>query len=256
MGVPPANRARTWRLRRFATIDSTNRWLLDQARAGEPEGLVAVADEQTAGRGRRGRTWSAAPGSSLLVSVLVRPSLDAERVHLVTMAAAVALADAIARVAGVTAALKWPNDLVVDDRKLAGILAEAEISSGGDVSAVVVGVGCNVSWDVVPSDLVGLATACNLEAGRPVDRAELLDVYLEQLGSRLDDLASVEHDYPERLATLGRRVRVDLGDRVLVGTATGVDAAGRLLVDPDDSQAGEGGVVAVAAGDVVHLRPA
>ena len=256
MGVPPANRARTWRLRRFGTIDSTNRWLLDEARAGEPEGLVAVADEQTAGRGRRGRTWSAAPGSSLLVSVLVRPSLDAERVHLVTMAAALALADAIARVAGVTAALKWPNDLVVDDRKLAGILAEAEIGAGGDVSAVVVGVGCNVSWEVVPSDLVGIATACNLEAGRPVDRAELLDAYLEQLGSRLDDLASVEHDYPERLATLGQRVSVDLGDRVLVGTATGVDAGGPAARRPRRWSGGEGDVVAVAAGDVVHLRPA
>lgn len=255
MGVPPANRARTWRIRRFATIDSTNRWLLDEARSGAPEGLVAVADEQTAGRGRRGRTWTAAPGSSLLVSVLVRPSLAAERLHLVTMAAGLALSDAIAQVAGVTAALKWPNDLVVDDRKLAGILAEAEIGAGGEVSAVVVGVGCNVSWDAVPSDLVGIATACNLEAGRPVERAEVLDAYLEQLAVRLDDLASVEHDYPGRLATLGRRVRVDLGDRVLEGTATGVDAAGRLLVDPDPGY-NVGEVVAVAAGDVVHLRTA
>jgi BirA family biotin operon repressor/biotin-[acetyl-CoA-carboxylase] ligase len=188
--------------------------------------------------------------------VLVRPSVDAERVHVVTMAAALALADAIARVAGVAAALKWPNDLVVDDRKLAGILAEAEIGAGGEVSAVVVGVGCNVSWDAVPSELFGIATACNLEAGRPVDRAELLDAYLEHLATRLDDLASVEHDYPERLATLGRQVRVDLGTYVLEGTATGVDAAGRLLVAPDDGDGTTGDVVAVAAGDVVHLRPA
>ncbi len=118
-------------VRRFASIDSTNRWVLDEARAGAPEGLVAVADHQAAGRGRRGRTWEAAPGSSLLVSVLLRPgawrpALGPDRVHLLTMAAGLALADAVGLVAGIEAGLKWPNDLVVGDRKLAGLLAEAE----------------------------------------------------------------------------------------------------------------------------------
>ena len=100
--------------------------LLDEARTGAPEGLVAVADHQTAGRGRLDRTWEAPPGSSLLVSVLLRPALDADEAHRVVMAAALALADAVGEVAGFTPDLKWPNDLVVGERKLAGLLAERE----------------------------------------------------------------------------------------------------------------------------------
>ena len=114
-----------WDVRRHADLDSTNRQAADLARAGAPEGVVVVADHQTAGRGRLGRVWDAPPGSSLLMTVLLRPALDAARLHLVTMAVALAAADACAEVAGFVPELKWPNDLVVQDRKLAGILAEA-----------------------------------------------------------------------------------------------------------------------------------
>lgn len=256
MGDEPASRQGRWRVRRLGAIDSTNRWLLDEARAGAPEGLVVVADHQTAGRGRRGRTWSAPPGSSLLVSVLLRPrvevgGVDIGRVHLLTMAAALALRAAIEQVAGVRAGLKWPNDLVVDDRKLAGLLAETELSAGGELGAVVIGVGCNVEWGDFPPELVEGATACNLEAGRPVDRAQILDVFLAELAGRLDDLDAVPDAYRDALATLGRRVRVDLGARRIEGTATDIDASGRLIVTTD-----RGGPEIVAVGDVVHLRDA
>jgi BirA family biotin operon repressor/biotin-[acetyl-CoA-carboxylase] ligase len=232
-------------VRRFDSLDSTNRYLLDEARGGAPAGLVVVADHQTAGRGRRGRTWLAPPGASLLVSVLLRPQLPASRPQLCTMAAGVALAEAVEEVANFAPDLKWPNDLVARDRKLAGILAEAD----GD--ALVVGAGLNVQWDEFPAELAELATACNLEAGRAVDRDEVLAAFLVRLGARLADADGTAAAYRDRLATLGRRVRVEQPDGELVGTARDVGAMGELLVEPD-----RGAAVWVHAGDVVHLRAA
>ena len=120
-----------WRVRHFALIDSTNRYLLDEARAGAESGLVAVADHQTAGRGRFDRRWEAPPGSSLLVSVLLRP-VPVDAGHRAMTATALALADAVEAVAGFAPELKWPNDLVVGDRKLAGLLAESVDDARGD----------------------------------------------------------------------------------------------------------------------------
>jgi BirA family biotin operon repressor/biotin-[acetyl-CoA-carboxylase] ligase len=187
--------------------------------------------------------------------VLVRSpgdeTFDGARAQLVTMAAGLALADAVMVAAGVRASLKWPNDLVVGDRKLAGMLAEAEVAASGRVRAIVIGAGCNVDWPEVPVELSGIATACNLEAGRPVGRDVLLDAFLDGLARRLDGLDTVAGEYRTRLSTLGRRVRVDLGDRVLTGVASDLDASGALVVTPDG-----GSPVSIAAGDVVHLRPA
>ncbi len=232
-------------VRRFDSLDSTNRYLLDEARAGAPAGLVAVADHQTAGRGRRGRTWVAPPGASLLVSVLLRPQLPPGRAQLCTMAAGVALAEAVEHVAHFAPELKWPNDLVVGGRKLAGLLAEAD----GD--ALVVGAGLNVQWDEFPEDIAALATACNVEAGRAVDRDEVLDAFLDRLGARVADLPGTAERYRDRLATLGRRVRVERGDGELLGVARELGPMGELLVETDD-----GITVPVHAGDVVHLRGA
>jgi BirA family transcriptional regulator, biotin operon repressor / biotin---[acetyl-CoA-carboxylase] ligase len=242
-----------YEIRRFASIDSTNRYLLDEARAGAPEGVVAVADHQDAGRGRLGRVWSAPSGSSLLVSVLLRPHVAPERLMLVTMAAGVALAEAVEAVAGIEVKLKWPNDLVVGDRKLAGLLAEADVPAGADrPMAVVVGAGCNVEWDAFPPELEATATACNLEAGRPVGRDDVLAAFLDHLAVRYRALDDVPGAYRARLATLGRRVRVELGaGRVIVGVATGIDDAGRLLVSSDTDE-----THVLTVGDVVHLRAA
>lgn len=259
-----------------ASTGSTNSDALGLARDGEPEGIVLVADHQTAGRGRLGRTWEAPPGASLLVSVLLRP--PAAVADAVTMATGLAMVDAVASVAGVAAGLKWPNDLVVEldggTRKLAGILAEADWPARANVSSgwtpppatervvVVVGVGVNVNWPTeVPEELTGLLAACNHLAGRDVDREDLLVAFLGGLERRYDRLRAdptadrswLRDEWRAASATLGRRVRVDLGTsgrRVdLEGTAVDIDDAGRLVVETL-----EGERRTLAVGDVVHLR--
>ncbi|MFM7616278.1 MAG: biotin--[acetyl-CoA-carboxylase] ligase [Actinomycetes bacterium] len=237
-------------VRHLAEVDSTNRYALDAARAGEASGLVVVADHQTAGRGRLGRTWEAPAGASLLMSVLLRPALRLEAMHLLTMAAGLAVAEAVAEVAGFTPTLKWPNDLLAGDRKLAGMLTEAEVSDGA-VTAVVVGIGVNVQWTDFPPEIAETATACNLVAGRDVPRDALLDAFLARYGERLADLDAVPDDYRSRLGTLGQRVRIELADETFEGEAVGVADDGALEVR---TAAGTSRVV--AAGDVVHLRPA
>jgi BirA family biotin operon repressor/biotin-[acetyl-CoA-carboxylase] ligase len=220
-------------VRWFERTDSTNRYLLECAATGAPEGVVAVADEQTAGRGRLGRTWVAPAGSALLVSVLLRPGLPAARTHLVTLAAGLAAVDAIDALSPVRPGLKWPNDVVVDDRKLAGILAEAD-----GAGAVIVGMGCNVQPGALPAELREIATAVD------VDRVQLLLAWLRAYDARLHALDRVVADAVARSATLGRRVRVELARETFEGTATDLTAEGFLVVD--------GRVVSV--GDVVHLR--
>ncbi|MFM8237190.1 MAG: biotin--[acetyl-CoA-carboxylase] ligase [Actinomycetota bacterium] len=223
-------------VRWFATVDSTNRYLLERAAAGAAEGLVAVADEQTAGRGRLGRSWTAPPGAALLVSVLLRPAVPAERRHLVTLAAACALLDALDALALDPGAVgvKWPNDVVVGDRKLAGVLAEADARG-----AVVVGIGVNVRGDWFPPDLADTATAV------AVDRTELLVAWLRAYDRRLDGLAEVVDAARVRSATLGRRVRVEATGGAFEGEARDLTAEGFLVVDDR----------VVTAADVVHLRP-
>ena len=206
-------------VRWYAEVDSTNRVAAELARAGAADGLVVGADHQTAGRGRRGRTWESRPGSSLLVSVVLRPVPP-----LVTLVAGVAAADACDAVAGASVSLKWPNDVLADEGKVGGILSERV----GD--AVVVGLGLNLAW--APP-----GAAC---LGADVDRDRLLAAYLRGL----DRTGDVLDRYRARCSTLGRRVRVDLPSERVEGTATDIDDEGRLIVDGR----------AITAGDVVHLH--
>jgi len=230
-------------IRWFTCIDSTNRYLLTERDLRE--GTVAVADEQTAGRGRHGRTWSAQPGGALLVSVLLRPRLPADRMHLVTLAAALAATDAVHTLAGIEARVKWPNDVVVGDRKLAGILAE-----GDGAGAVVVGMGLNVRADSFPPELADLATAVDLHGARPVDRRALLAAWLVALDAQLDRIDNVVATAATCSATLGRRVRVELASEHVFGVAERLTPEGFLVLRTDD-----GREQVVTAGDVVHLRP-
>jgi BirA family transcriptional regulator, biotin operon repressor / biotin---[acetyl-CoA-carboxylase] ligase len=236
-------------VRRLASTGSTNSDLLALARDGAPEGVVLVADHQTAGRGRLDRVWEAPAGASLLVSVLLRPDLPLQQAYRVTMATALAASEACEEVAGFRPLLKWPNDLVVDDRKLAGILAES-VLTGGRLDAVVVGMGLNVNWPDDLPDRLGLdATAANLVAGHDVDRGDLLVSFLRRLeewyGNERDLLAA----YRERSATLGREVRVEVAGGWFEGRAVDVSGEGHLVVELPAGERRE-----VAVGDVVHLR--
>ncbi|HEY1445695.1 MAG TPA: biotin--[acetyl-CoA-carboxylase] ligase [Acidimicrobiales bacterium] len=245
--------AGAWEIRRFAEIDSTNTYVLDQARQGAAEGLVAVAEHQSAGRGRLDRRWESPPGANLLASVLLRPDCAADDLHHCSVAVALAAADACAELAGVEPVLKWPNDLLVDGSKLAGVLAEADFE-GTRVRGVVVGIGLNVAWPG-PAEAGG---TCLDDAGRtaqPVDKGVLLDLLLERLGPRrpfLDHEAgrrALLEEVRHRCATLGQRVRVTLPNEELTGAASAIDDAGHLVVET------RSGRRLVSAGDVVHLRP-
>jgi BirA family biotin operon repressor/biotin-[acetyl-CoA-carboxylase] ligase len=226
-------------LRFSPVVDSTNRVVVDLARAGEPEGLVVATDLQTAGRGRLDRTWEAEAGTGLLVSVLLRPvDLPQPRWYLTTAATALAARDACREVAGVTAEIKWPNDLLVDDRKLAGILAE---TAGG---AVVVGMGMNVHSG--PPGAAWLDRA----AGRRTSRTALMVAWLTGLHRLIGDWDAVTGRYRSECATLGRNVVVEqAGGERLLGRAEGIDDQGRLLVRGPD-----GFRKSLSVGDVTHLR--
>jgi BirA family biotin operon repressor/biotin-[acetyl-CoA-carboxylase] ligase len=226
-------------IRWLAETDSTNRLVADLAASGEPEGLVVATDFQVAGRGRLDRRWDARPGDGLLVSVLLRPvGLGRERWHLVTAGAGLAAQDACRRVAEVEVSIKWPNDLLVDGSKLAGILAEA---SG---AAVVVGMGLNVH-----SGPPG-AAVLDQAAGRRVSRAELLEQWLRSYDSMLGDWDRLAALYRAGCATVGQEVSVELSrGETLRGIAEDVDELGRLLVRDADGRRH-----AVAVGDVTHLR--
>lgn len=231
------------------SVGSSNVVLAKLARSGAPHGSVLVAEEQTAGRGRRDRGWSAPQYSSVMVSVLVRPRVDPARWGWIPLLTALAVVDAV-RAVGVPATVKWPNDVLVGERKLAGILCEVVPTALG--GAVVAGWGVNVDQSdaELPS---GTATSLRLECG-PVDRAALLLTVLNSWESwyrrwEADD-DRLFTAYTQYSATIGRRVAVDLPDGSrLRGSAGRIDERGGLVIVVDGREQ------VVAAADVVHLRP-
>ncbi len=239
-----------WDVRWFESLDSTNSYVLEQAAEGASEGMVAVADHQWAGRGRLDRRWESPPGSSLLTSILFRPTFDPAELHLCTTAVALAAAEACRRVAGVGPVIKWPNDLLVGEAKLAGVLAEADFT--GEVCAVVVGIGINVAW---PGPTTVRGTCLDDLCGEPVDRHLLLEALLKALAVRRglldspDGRQELAAELRQRCATLGQPVRVELAAEAISGVASEIDDAGRLIVQTAT------GPRTVSAGDVVHLRP-
>ena len=225
---------------------STNAEVSAAARDGAPEGLVVVAESQTAGRGRRDRSWTTPPRAGLTFSVLLRPTFPSAGWGWLPLLAGVAVATPLTTLTDLDVRLKWPNDVLVGERKLGGILTEV-VGTG-----VVVGIGLNVSLraDELP---VPTATSLAIEGSAVVDR----DPVLRELERRYVELARASGDagasglaaaYREGCATLGRDVRVELpGPREIVGRAVDVDADGRLVLETDR------GRQTVAAGDVVHV---
>jgi BirA family biotin operon repressor/biotin-[acetyl-CoA-carboxylase] ligase len=210
-------------------VASTQSVAFDLAERGAADRTVVLADHQTAGRGRRGRSWSDEPGSSLLVSILLRPRLPLPRLPLLSYAAAVAVAEALEAVAGLRPSLKWPNDVLVRGRKIAGILLESRLSPAAPT--VVVGIGVNLTQRRFPPELEGHATSVALETGRAVERERALTALLGALDvwrSRLetDGFAPLRERWLTLSETIGRRVSVDGRG----GLAVDVDLEGALLL--------------------------
>jgi len=214
---------------------STNTDALEAARAGAPHGSVFFTDEQTAGRGRGDHAWHSASAQGVYVSVLLRPELPAVRLPLLPLAAGLAAAEAIAEASGLTADLRWPNDLLLGERKTGGILAEAQTDSG-IVSYAVVGIGINVHQSRFAPDLATPATSLDLESGRVISRQALLIALLESLEQETLALrgAAEAKTIPQRVGLAstwvrGRRVEVH-GPQACTGITEGLDENGFLLV--------------------------
>ena len=234
---------------------STNADLLARAAAGENiDGAVLVAEHQTAGRGRHGRHWSAPPRSQIALSVgVAADDLPATAWGWLPLATGVAVLDALSEVTGIVAGLKWPNDVLVGDGKLAGILAEVAAPK----PVIVVGLGLNVT--MTPEEAPDPGATSLLMLGSPVtDRKVLLAAVLRQLSPRIANWrvaggadATLAADYRTHSLTLGTRVRASLpGDRAVEGVADAIDGLGRLRIDTGGAQ-----MVTVSAGEITHLRP-
>jgi len=239
----------------FDTLESTNTEALNQARLGAAEGVCIVANEQTAGRGRYGRTWVSGKDAGLYMSVVMRPSFESRYFPLVTLMTGVAVHDAMAEF-GVTSDIKWVNDLHVNGKKISGILAEASETCDG--VAVVVGVGINLRSDSFPPYLAATSTSLAEEAKREVTRDEMihsltrcLDTYYESLSGENGPGEIVEQWRRRSSYFSGKKVRVVLGDQTLIGTTDGIEDNGALRVRGPD-----GTITVVQTGEVEQIRPA
>jgi BirA family biotin operon repressor/biotin-[acetyl-CoA-carboxylase] ligase len=218
----------------FPTIDSTNSYVMGRAREGVPPGLLVIADEQTAGRGRIGRLWRSIPGMQLEFSLLLKPSFPS---YFLVMASAVAVAEAVETAAGIPAGIKWPNDIEVDGKKAGGILIETTSDFG------VLGIGLNVNGTLADDPMLrSSATTLADAAGHSLSREMIFVELLQRFDLRYAALSmggnaayvALHNAWRERLVTLGRRVTVTQGDSSVSGIAEAVDASGSLLLRRDD----------------------
>ena len=238
---------------RHARVTSTNDLARDRLESPDSEGLVIVADEQTAGRGRRGRSWISPPGTNLYASVALHPRIGSADAWQLGIATALAAASACGAVAPV--ALKWPNDVVAaDGRKIGGLLVET-IAEGDRLRGAVLGIGINVNWrrEAMPAEIRDTATSLADLAGGDVDRELLLGRLVDALATEIDAVESGESPLPryrERCATLGAAVRVATADGVVTGRAIDLDPTGALVVE-----GGDGDVRVLATGEVLGVRP-
>ncbi len=230
----------------FGALPST----MDEARRladeGWPEGLVVVAEDQSSGRGRFDRRWVSSPGDSLSFSVLLRPSSD--QLPHVNMAATLAVAKAVSGFIGHTPSIKWPNDVRIGERKVAGILIETD-SGVGRLRYAVVGIGVNVNLDASEyPEIASTATSIGAESGGHVDGTQVLQAVLEHLDDMYAEVKqgrSLTDEWSQHLDTLGRSVEVRWGHRVFGGLAREVDGQGNLVIDRTD-----GTTVTVVGGEV------
>ncbi len=229
-------------------IDSTNLWIKRLAKEGAPEGTLALAEFQSAGRGRLGRSWEVPEGTSVMMSILLRPKFEPQYAPTLTLVMGMAVAKAVKSL-GFDVSIKWPNDVVVSHKKICGILTEMGVRDG-KIDYAVIGVGINVNIREFPEEMVDKATSLYLESGKEFDRSQIPGLVMEAFEEYYEkfaatcDLSGLKEEYESILANYNQPVRV-LAKEPYEGVARGITDGGELLVEKTD-----GTIVAVSAGEV------
>ena len=229
-------------------MDSTNLWIKRLAKEGAPEGTLALAEFQSAGRGRLGRSWEVPEGTSVMMSILLRPKFEPQYAPTLTLVMGMAVAKAVKDL-GFDVSIKWPNDVVVSHKKICGILTEMGVRDG-KIDYAVIGVGINVNIKEFPEEMADKATSLYLESGKEFDRSQIPGLVMEAFEEYYEkfaatcDLSGLKEEYESILANYNQPVRV-LAKEPYEGVARGITDGGELLVEKTD-----GTIVAVSAGEV------
>jgi BirA family biotin operon repressor/biotin-[acetyl-CoA-carboxylase] ligase len=239
----------------FGETDSTNSRALELARKGTPDGTLVLAETQTGGRGRMGRRWHSPPGVNLYFSLVLRPSRPARDAAWLGLASAAAVARSLSRCAGLPVSVKWPNDVRISRRKVAGLLLEQAVQ-GDTAAAVVLGIGVNVNLrrEDIPAELAESATSLYIQTGRPHDRAGVLLGLVESLEEAYARyLRGADSDIRNQVVGImdpfGEKVRVQSGDRSVEGVVAGLADDGALVLRLDDER-----TVSVHAGETTGIH--
>jgi BirA family biotin operon repressor/biotin-[acetyl-CoA-carboxylase] ligase len=242
------------KLHYFSDLDSTNAYARKLAERGAGEGEVVIAEAQTHGRGRLGRSWISPPFVNLYFSLILRPRLAPAHAPQLTLMAAVALADTVASFIKTSPVIKWPNDLLVGGRKLAGILTESSCDVQR-IEWVILGIGINLNYPValMPEAIQNRATSIMSLTGTRVSREEFLRRLIHDLDRCYGEFeesgfSAIAPRWESLFGLRGKRVRVEMADQVMIGTARGIDREGALILED-----GKGGSLKVVAGDVIPL---
>lgn len=231
-------------------VDSTNRYAKQMAEEGAPEGTLALADAQTAGRGRFDRNWASPRGEAIYMSLILRPDIRMESASQLTLVMGLSVAEAIRDTLHLPAQIKWPNDVVIDGKKICGVLTEMSVDAG-KIRYVVIGVGINVNNRHFPDALRATATSLYLENGKEEDRRRILQEVLSvfernyQMFLKREDMRDLLERYQQLLVNRDREVKVMDGRGVIEGTARGINEQGELLVEQKD-----GKILQIYAGEV------
>lgn len=225
----------------FDSIDSTNTKAKELAEEGHPSGTLVVADRQTAGKGRRGRSWESPTGIGIFMTLMLKPEINPNHASMLTLVAAMATTRAIRRVTGVPAMIKWPNDIVMNGKKVCGILTE--MSAQFDyINHIVIGIGINVHNEDFPEEIAQTASSLYLESGQHIHRASLIEAFLEEFEDvyaeylKTEDMEGLQKEYDAMLVNRGRQVRVLDPKEPFEGKAMGITKKGELIVDTWESR--------------------
>lgn len=222
-------------------VDSTNEEAKRRAAEGAVHQTVLLADKQSRGKGRRGRNWESQSGKNISMSILLRPAMEPSCASMLTIVAAVSVAEAVEEVIGESCLIKWPNDLVIRDKKICGILTEMSTNQQG-IRYVIVGIGLNVNQEAFPKEIASMAASLRMITGKEISRSNLVTLILDHFGKNYEifmqqlSLAPFQESYNKRLIHMGRQVKLLCGEKEEIRTSLGIDAEGALIVRDENGQ--------------------